>query len=396
MYLPAVDTNKKLIPFANRTETIKFFMTIGVLKEPGYETRVSLPAEAVAILTKKGITVLVENGAGVKAYSSNTDYEKAGAQIKNREEVLSTSDIVLAIQAIDKPDIAHLTSDILIGVFQPLFNASLMKEWAAANVTTFSMDMLPRTTRAQSMDVLSSQANIAGYKAVITAANLYPKYFPMFMTAAGSIAPAKVLILGAGVAGLQAIATARRLGAVVEVFDTRPAVKEEVMSLGAKFIEVEGAADASKAGGYAVEQTEEYKQKQQQKIAESVAKADIVITTAQIPGKKAPLLITEEMLKAMRNGSVIIDLAAATGGNTPFTKNNETVTYNGVKILGDSSLAATMPSDASKLYGKNILNFLQLIIDKEGKINLNWSDDLVKGSCITHGGEVVNERVKGL
>ncbi len=371
-------------------------MTIGVLKEPGYETRVSLPAEAVAILTKKGITVLVENGAGVKAYSSNTDYEKAGAQIKNREEVLSTSDIVLAIQAIDKPDIAHLTSNILIGVFQPLFNASLMKEWAAANVTTFSMDMLPRTTRAQSMDVLSSQANIAGYKAVITAANLYPKYFPMFMTAAGSIAPAKVLILGAGVAGLQAIATARRLGAVVEVFDTRPAVKEEVMSLGAKFIEVEGAADASKAGGYAVEQTEEYKQKQQQKIAESVAKADIVITTAQIPGKKAPLLITEEMLKAMRNGSVIIDLAAATGGNTPFTKNNEMVTYNGVKILGDSSLAATMPSDASKLYGKNILNFLQLIIDKEGKINLNWNDDLVKGSCITHGGEVVNERVKGL
>ena len=216
----------------------------------------------------------------------------------------------------------------------------------------------------------------------------------MFMTAAGSIAPAKVLILGAGVAGLQAIATAKRLGAVVEVFDTRPAVKEEVMSLGAKFVEVEGAADASKAGGYAVEQSEDFLQRQKAKIAESIAKADIVITTAQIPGKKAPVLITEEMINAMRNGSVIIDIAAATGGNTPVTKNNETVVYNGVSIVGNSNLQATLSSDASKLYGKNILNFLQLIITKEGTINLNWDDDLVKGSCITHGGEVVHERVK--
>jgi NAD(P) transhydrogenase subunit alpha len=244
------------------------------------------------------------------------------------------------------------------------------------------------------MDVLSSQANIAGYKAVITAAHFYPRYFPMFMTAAGTIAPAKVLILGAGVAGLQAIATARRLGAVVDVFDTRPAVKEEVMSLGGKFIEVEGAADPSQAGGYAVEQTEDYKQKQQQKIKESVAKSDIIITTAQIPGKKAPVLITEEMLNTMRNGSLIVDIAAATGGNTPFTKNNGTVFYNGVTIIGNSNLPARMPSDASKLYGKNVLNFLQLIIDKEGNINLNWEDDLVKGSCITHNGEVVHEKMK--
>jgi H+-translocating NAD(P) transhydrogenase subunit alpha len=197
------------------------------------------------------------------------------------------------------------------------------------------------------------------------------------------------------VAGLQAIATARRLGAVVEVFDTRPAVKEEVMSLGAKFIEVEGAADASKAGGYAVEQSADYQQRQQQRIAESIAKADIVITTAQIPGKKAPILITEEMLEAMRKGSVVIDLAAATGGNTPVTKNNQTVLYKGVQIIGNSNLAATMPSDASKLYGKNLLNFLQLIIDKEGNINLNWNDDLVKGCCITFNGDVVHERVKG-
>ena len=269
-----------------------------------------------------------------------------------------------------------------------------MQSWAASNITSFSLDMLPRTTRAQSMDVLSSQANIAGYKAVLYAANIFPKYFPMFMTAAGSIPPAKVLILGAGVAGLQAIATARRLGAVVEVFDTRPAVKEEVMSLGAKFIEVEGAADASKAGGYAVEQSAEFLQKQKAKIAESIAKADVVITTAQIPGKAAPILVTTAMIGGMKKGSVIIDIAAATGGNTELTKNNETINYNGVAIVGNSALASTMPSDASKLYGKNVLNFLQLIIDKDGKLNLNWEDDLVKGSCITHGGELVNERVK--
>ena len=258
------------------------------------------------------------------------------------------------------------------------------------------MDMIPRTTRAQSMDVLSSQANIAGYRAVLLASTLYPRYFPMFMTAAGSIPPAKVLILGAGVAGLQAIATAKRLGAVIEVFDTRPAVKEEVMSLGAKFVEVEGAADATKAGGYAVEQTEEYKQKQQQRIAESVAKADVIITTAQIPGKKAPILITEAMLDTMKNGSVIIDLASATGGNTPFTKNNETIVHNGVTIVGNSNLPSGMPFDASKMYGKNVLNFLQLIITKEGTINLNFEDDIVKGCCITHNNEVVNDRVKAL
>jgi H+-translocating NAD(P) transhydrogenase subunit alpha len=246
------------------------------------------------------------------------------------------------------------------------------------------------------MDVLSSQANIAGYKAVLYAANIFPRYFPMFMTAAGSIAPAKLLILGAGVAGLQAIATARRLGAVVEVFDTRPAVKEEVMSLGAKFVEVEGAADASKAGGYAVEQTAEFMEKQKAKIAESTAKADIVITTAQIQGKKAPILITTSMIESMRNGSVIIDIASSTGGNTEQTRDNETVHYKGVTIVGNSALPATMPSDASKLYGKNVINFLQLITDKDAKLHLNWDDDLVKGCNITQAGEVTHERVKAL
>jgi NAD(P) transhydrogenase subunit alpha len=369
-------------------------MTIGILKEPAYETRVSLLAEAVATLTKKNITILLENGAGEKAFNNNVEYEKAGAQIKERNDVLQSADIILSIHA---PEISSLkpgTSNILVGFYQPLYNIELMKEWAAKGITTFSLDMLPRTTRAQTIDVLSSQANIAGYKAVLVAANLFSRYFPMLMTAAGSVAPAKVLILGAGVAGLQAIATARRLGAVVEVLDTRPAVKEEVMSLGAKFIEVEGAADASKAGGYAVEQTEEFMERQKAMIADSIAKADIVITTAQVPGKKAPILITEEMIKAMRNGSVIIDIAAGTGGNTPVTKNNETVIYNGVSIVGNSNLPATMPSDASKMYGKNILNFLKLIIDKDGNLNLNWEDDLVKGSCITHGGEITNEKVR--
>lgn len=372
----------------------KFIMTIGVLKEPAHETRVSLLAESVAALKKKGITIIIEDGAGEKAFCSNAEFEQAGAQIKSRSEVLSAADLILSIHQPSAAEIDLLKQKILIGVFQPLFNTAEMKEWAVKGVTSFSLDMLPRTTRAQAMDVLSSQANIAGYKAVLTAANLYSRYFPMFMTAAGSIKPAKVLILGAGVAGLQAIATAKRLGAVVEVFDTRAAVKEEVMSLGAKFVEVEGAADASKAGGYAVEQTEEYQKKQQQKIAERIANADIVITTAQIPGKKAPVLIPEEMIRAMRNGSVIIDLAAATGGNTPVTKNNETVVYNGVSIVGNSSLQSTMPSDASKVYGKNMTNFLQLILDKDGNSNLNWEDDLVKGSCITHNGEIIHERLK--
>lgn len=369
-------------------------MTIGILTEPSFETRVSLLPEAVATLTKKGITVLVESNAGAKAYSPDEEYVKVGAGIADRSAIKTQSNIILSIH--QPADAASIPSGkVLIGVYQPLFHVDSMKEWAQQGLTTFSLDMLPRTTRAQSMDVLSSQANIAGYKAVLLSANEYCRYFPMFMTAAGSIAPAKMLILGAGVAGLQAIATGKRLGAVVEVFDTRPAVKEEVMSLGAKFVEVEGAADASKAGGYAVEQTEEFLQKQKARIAESIAKSDIVITTAQIPGKKAPILITTAMIEAMRKGSVIIDIAAATGGNTDLTKNNETVEYKGVRIIGNSALPSTLPADASKLYGKNILNFMQLITTKEGNLHLNWEDDLVKGSCITHEGNVVHERVKG-
>ncbi len=368
-------------------------MIIGVLKEPSPETRVSLLPEHISTLKKWNVTVLVQMGAGENAFASDKKYSETGATIASLDEITATADIVLTIN----PQL-HATSfkpaTILLGIYQPLFNHGLIKDWADKGYSIFSMDMLPRTTRAQSMDVLSSQANIAGYKAVLLAANLFPRYFPMFMTAAGSIPPAKMLILGAGVAGLQAIATGKRLGAVVEVFDTRPAVKEEVMSLGGKFVEVEGAADASKAGGYAVEQSEEFMQRQKATIAVSVAKADIIITTAQIPGKKAPILITTEMMEAMKSGSVIIDLAAATGGNTELTENNTTVNYNGISIVGNSYLPANMPSDASKLYGKNVLNFLQLIIDKEGKLNLNFEDDLVKGTCIAHAGTITNETVR--
>lgn len=370
-------------------------MTIGILKETSPEKRVSMLAESAATLTKKGIIVLAEPGAGDAAFCFDTDYEAADVVIKERNDIAKLADIILHINPIPLSE-SNIQAKILMGVYQPLFNAALMKEYATSGNTVFSLDMLPRTTRAQSMDVLSSQANMAGYKAVLLAANLYARYFPMLMTAAGSIKPAKVLILGAGVAGLQAIATAKRLGAVVEVFDTRPAVKEEVMSLGAKFIEVEGAADPSTAGGYAVDQSEEYKKRQKEKIAETIANADIVITTAQIPGLKAPILITEEMIRNMRKGSVIIDIAAATGGNTPVTKNNEVIDYHGITIAGNSNLQATMPYDASKLYGKNVLNFLPLIMDKEDNINLNWEDDLVSGCCIAHGGEIKNKRVKSL
>jgi len=372
-------------------------MKIGVLKEPSPETRVSLLPEHVTTLKKWNTEVLIEKGAGTTAFAADEKYMDAGAATSGRKELLQSADIILSINPPGPEDISLLkTGAVLLGIYQPLYQFSLVKSWAEKGFTVFSMDMLPRTTRAQSMDVLSSQANIAGYKAVLLAASRFPRYFPMFMTAAGSIPPAKMLILGAGVAGLQAIATAKRLGAVVEVFDTRPAVKEEVMSLGAKFVEVEGAADASKAGGYAVEQSEEFMQRQKAKIAESVAKADVVITTAQIPGKKAPVLITTDMMNAMKNGSLIIDLAAATGGNTELTRNDETVRHNGVSIIGNSLLAADMPSDASKLYGKNVLNFLQLMISKEGAFNLNFEDDLVKGTCIAHNGQITNDRISQL
>ncbi len=369
-------------------------MIIGVLKEHAPETRVSLVPEVAAAFVKLKAEVWIEQGAGDTSFYGDQLYTAAGATIKSAQEIRSSADIVLSIQPDNVGDVK--SGAVIMGVYQPLFNPGQMQKWADKGYTVFSLDTIPRTTRAQSMDVLSSQANIAGYKAVLLAASSYSRYFPMFMTAAGSIPPAKVMILGAGVAGLQAIATAKRLGAVVEVFDTRPAVKEEVMSLGAKFIEVEGAADASKAGGYAVEQSADFQQKQREKIHEHARKSDIIITTAQIPGKKAPILITKAMIEDMRPGSLIIDIASVTGGNTDITENDKTVVHNGVSVIGNSALAATTPADASKLYAKNVLNFAKLIINAEGGINLNFEDDIVKGTCITSKGAIVNDRVNAL
>lgn len=367
-------------------------MIIGVLKEQQPETRVSLVPEVVAALVKMNVQVFVESGAGDAAYHNDKAYTDAGAAIKSRDAVAAEADILLTIHSANVPAGAKNRA-VIMGVYQPLFDFSKMQDFAGKGYTVFSLDTIPRTTRAQAMDVLSSQANIAGYKAVLLAATEYCRYFPMFMTAAGSIPPAKVLILGAGVAGLQAIATAKRLGAVVEVFDVRPAVKEEVMSLGAKFVEVEGAADASKAGGYAVQQTEEFQARQKAKIHEHAKKSDIIITTAQIPGKKAPVLITKAMIEDMRPGSVIIDIASVTGGNTELTKDAEKIIHNGVTIIGNSSLSCTASADASKVYSKNVLNFLKLIIDKDGNLNLDYNDDIVAGTCIARDGNIVNERV---
>ncbi|WP_109698558.1 Re/Si-specific NAD(P)(+) transhydrogenase subunit alpha [Chitinophaga deserti] len=372
-------------------------MILAVLKEKVGENRVSLVPEVVKQLVQQQVEIWVEEGAGAAAFYPDDSYREAGAALKSRRDILQGADVLLTIRPPEAADYEQAAAGkTWAGVYQPLYHPGLMQQLAARQFTVFSLDSIPRTTRAQSMDVLSSQANIAGYKAVLLAAFTYSRYFPMLMTAAGSIPPAKVLILGAGVAGLQAIATARRLGAVVEVFDTRPAVKEEVMSLGAKFVEVEGAADASAAGGYAVEQSDDFKQRQAARIAESAAKADIVITTAQIPGKPAPILLPAAAVEAMRTGSVIIDLAAATGGNTALTKNGETVLHKGVTIIGNSDLAGTAPADASKLYAKNMLNFLKLMIGKEGQWQPDYKDDIVQGACITREGQVVNERVKQL
>ena len=371
-------------------------MIIGILKEPQHENRVSVLPEVAGQLVKMGCQVLVETTAGEKSFATNADYENAGAKTASRSDVLAT-DLVIGINSISNEEISSMKAGaVLVAVLQPLFNKQTVLKCIDQNISSFSLDMIPRTTRAQSMDILSSQATAGGYKAVLTAAIHLPKFFPMFMTAAGSITPAKVLILGAGVAGLQAIATAKRLGAVIEAFDTRAAVKEEVQSLGAKSIEVEGAADSKAAGGYAVEQSKEYQDKQKQKIHESAIKADVIITTAQIPGRKAPVLITKETVSSMKNGAVIVDMAASTGGNCELTKNNEVIQVNGVTIIGNSNLPGTIPADASKMFGKNVLNFLKLIITKEGNINLNFEDDIVKGTCITHDGKVVNDRVNSL
>ena len=372
-------------------------MIIGLLKEELPERRVALLPEAVKTLTGMSVTVLVETNAGRNAFASDADYIAAGASVCSKEEVFGSAVFIIKIQPPDAKELGLMKEgQVFMAVFNPLINTSLVKELAAKNVTSFSLDILPRTSRAQAMDILSSMATVAGYKAVLTAANNLAKFFPMFMTAAGTVTPAKVMILGAGVAGLQALATSRKLGAVVEVVDVRAAVKEEVTGLGGKFIDVEGATDDKAAGGYAVEQTEEFKQRQAQAIHDHAVKSDAVICTAQIPGRKAPLLLRKETVEAMKAGAVIIDLAASSGGNCELTKDNETYIHGQVKIIGNSAFAADMPSDASKMFGKNVINFLKLMISSKGEFKLNWEDDLVKGTCVTHNKEVVNERVKSV
>ncbi|MEI8048987.1 MAG: Re/Si-specific NAD(P)(+) transhydrogenase subunit alpha [Bacteroidota bacterium] len=372
-------------------------MTIGILKETSGENRVAMLPESVATLVKMNVTMLVEAGAGLNAYASDAEYEQAGARIETKAKVIAGAELLIKIQPPSGEEIALMKDgQVIMAVLNPYFNTGMVKELAAKNITGFSMDVVPRTSRAQAMDILSSMATVAGYKAVLTAANTLPKFFPMFMTAAGTIKPANMLILGAGVAGLQAIATSRKLGAVVYVFDVRAAVKEEVVGLGGKFVEVEGALDDKAAGGYAVEQTDEFKARQAQAIHDQAVKSDVIICTAQIPGRKAPLLLKKETVEAMKPGSVIIDLAASTGGNCELCKNDETVIHNGVKIIGNSQFPTDMPTDASRMYGKNMINFLKLIITKEGALNLNWDDDIVKGTAVTHGKEIVHERVKSV
>ncbi|KJF43305.1 NAD(P) transhydrogenase subunit alpha [Draconibacterium sediminis] len=372
-------------------------MILGLLKEHGKETRVALLPETVKAFTDLKVEVLVEQGAGEKAFASDADYEAVGAKTVSRDEVFAKAEVLLQIQPPAEGDTGRIKdSQVWISAFNPLWDTTLVKTFLDKGITTFSLDLIPRTTRAQAMDILSSMATVSGYMAVLEAAAKLPTFFPMFMTAAGTIRPANVLILGAGVAGLQAIATSRKLGAQVQVFDVRSAVKEEVMSLGGKFVEVEGATEDKAAGGYAVEQTEEYKKKQQDRINEVAAKSNVVICTAQIPGRKAPLLIPKEAVDAMKPGSVIIDLAASTGGNCELTKNDETVEYKGVSIIGQSNYPAQKPVDASRMFGKNVLNFMKLMIGEEGELNLNFEDDIVKGTCITHAKELYNERVKSI
>ncbi|MBT0811602.1 Re/Si-specific NAD(P)(+) transhydrogenase subunit alpha [Litoribacter ruber] len=371
-------------------------MIIGILKEPVGESRVALLPDSVKNLISWGVSVLVEYGAGAKSYSPDPLYQEAGAEMKSRLEILQASDMVLAINPPSLEEVGRMKPEaVFLGQFNALFNQEFTQYLIQNQRTAFSMELVPRTTRAQSMDVLSSMATVIGYKAVLMAANLLPRFFPMFMTAAGSISPARVLILGAGVAGLQAIATSRRLGATVFAFDVRAAAKEEVLSLGAKFVEVEGAKEDKGAGGYAVEQDEDFLNRQKEAIHEQASKSDIIITTAQIPGRKAPLLVEERTVLAMKPGSVIIDLAASSGGNCALTQPAQTVEVNGVRVVGVDNLAGTLPQDASKMYGKNYLNFLKLII-KDGQLNLNFEDDIVAGTCVCHQGEAVSPRIAQL
>ncbi len=371
-------------------------MKIAIAKEIEVgERRVALIPDIVARLTKQGLEVWVEAGAGEGSFFSNDAYEAAGAKIIHDTAVLwGEADILLKVGVPKEHEVNQLREgSTLISFLNPLGSPEVAQQLANRKVTAFSMELIPRTSRAQSMDALSSQAGVAGYKAVLIAAAALPKFFPMLTTAAGTIKPAKVFIMGAGVAGLQAIATARRLGAVVEAFDIRPAVKEEVQSLGAKFVEVKLEEETVAAGGYAKEISEVSKQRTQEVVTEHVKHSDIIITTAQVPGKKAPLLVTEEMVAQMNPGSVIVDLAAEQGGNCAGTEPGKDVVRHGVTIIGPINLPSSMPVHASQMYAKNISTFLQYML-KDGELQLNFEDDIIGGTCVTYAGEIRNQRVK--
>lgn len=370
-------------------------MKVGTPRErEAEEKRVALVPDTTTRLVAAKLEVLVEAGAGAGAFIADDAYEKAGATVvSGANGVLQDADVVLKVQPPTAAEIASLKKDaLLISFLQPSTQGETVKALAKRGVTAFSLEMLPRISRAQSMDALSSQASAAGYKAVLMAAERLGKLFPMMMTAAGTIAPSRVLVMGAGVAGLQAIATARRLGAVVSAYDVRPAVKEEVQSLGATFIELALEAQEGQ-GGYAREQSEEFLKKQRELIGEHVAKSDVVITTAAIPGRRAPLLVTADMVKGMRAGSVIVDLAAETGGNVELTEVGKEVDVNGVTILGTRNVPSTMALTTSQLYARNVANLLLHLV-KDGVLNLDFEDEITKGTCVTHGGEIVNARAK--
>src|SRR5712671_236354 len=373
-------------------------MRLAVPKEntPG-ETRVAIVPDTIKRLTAKKVEISVESHAGERAFVRDEDYRAAGATLEaNADAMFAKADLVVQIHPPTPAQIAKLREgSALISLLYPLSNPEIVRALAARKVTAIAADMIPRTTLAQSMDVLSSQTTAAGYHGVLLAAVAVPKFFPMLMTAAGTIPPAKVLILGAGVAGLQAIATARRLGAVVEAFDVRKAVKEQVQSLGAKFVEVEGLADAQTQGGYAKEITEDEKQKQAEVLKRHIAKSDVCVTTALIPGRRAPVLITAEMVRGMRPGSVIVDLAAEQGGNCELCKPGQTVVENGVTIIGTTNLQSKVAVDVSQMYSRNMEKLLLHLLG-DGALKIDLAEEITKGCVITHGGEVVNPRVSEL
>lgn len=356
------------------------------------ENRVAASPDTVKKLVKKGVKIRVQKSAGVRAGFSDKDYQSEGVEIVDSKADVFGSDIVLKIHKPSAEEISLLKAkSILVSLLDPYQADGTFEKLANSGVSSFSMELIPRTTRAQSMDVLSSQANIAGYRAVLEAANHYGRFFGMMMTSAGMAKPARVVVLGAGVAGLQAIATAKRLGAQVEAFDVRPEVKEQILSLGAKFIEIDLGEAGSGTGGYAKELSEEGKRRQIQGLTEKIKKSDIVISTANIPGRKAPLLITDEAVKGMRTGSVIIDMAAANGGNCALSEADKIVTKEGVVLVGLTNFPSLMPADASHFFGNNLLNLLSLILEtKDGQASIKWNleDDIVAASLVTHEGKV--------